>query len=152
MIKQEEFLEINGRKQFISVRSKAEGLPLLLYLHGGPGDAALPLVRKYNSELEKCYTFVVWEQRGAGKSYYPFAENEPVSMRTFVEDIHSLVRYLLRRFGQEKLYLLGHSWGSVLGMTYVMQYPQLVHTYLGCGQVLDLQEGARRQYEYALLK
>ena len=64
-----QFFDINGKQQYLSIRSRASGLPLLLYLHGGPGDAALPLMNKYNSELESKFTVVVWEQRGAGKSY-----------------------------------------------------------------------------------
>ena len=65
-------IPINGALQYVSIRSEKENAPLLLYLHGGPGDAALPLVLKYNRDLEKHYTVVVWEQRGAGKSYYKF--------------------------------------------------------------------------------
>lgn len=76
-------------------------------LHGGPGDAALPLVLKYNQALEKNFTVVVWEQQGAGKSYYPFAEDTPVTIETFLQDLYFLVRYLLERFRQERLYLWG---------------------------------------------
>lgn len=83
--------------------------PLLLYLHGGPGDAALLLVMKYNKELEKCYTVVIWEQRGAGKSYYEF--DGTVTIDDFLQDIYELTKYLLDRFLQSSIYLLGHSWG-----------------------------------------
>lgn len=68
-------LNLNGVPQFISIRAEKENTPLLLYLHGGPGDAALPLVMKYNKMLEQQFTVVVWEQRGAGKSYYKFDGN-----------------------------------------------------------------------------
>ena len=66
-----------------------------------------PLVLKYNQALEKNFTVVVWDQRGAGKSYYPFAEDTPVTIETFLQDLYFLVQYLLERFRQERLYLWG---------------------------------------------
>ena len=152
MIKKSEYVEINGKKQYLSIRSKAFDLPLLLYLHGGPGDSALPLMNKYNSDLERKFTVVVWEQRGAGKSYYPFTPNENLTIQTFIDDIHCITLHLLERFQQEKIYLLGHSWGSVLGLKFIQQYPKLVHTYIGCGQVVDMHQSARHQYDYVLTK
>lgn len=71
-IEEHKKIEINGVKQHVSIIAQKENLPLLLYLHGGPGDAALPLVMKYNKELTENFTLVIWEQRGAGKSYYKF--------------------------------------------------------------------------------
>lgn len=152
MIKTSEYVDINGIKQYLSIRSKASGLPLLLYLHGGPGDAALPLMNKYNSALESRFTVVIWEQRGAGKSYYPFLPSEDLTIQAFINDIHAIILYLLERFQQEKVYLLGHSWGSVLGMKFIQQYPELIHTYIGCGQVVDMRQGAKYQYDYVLKK
>jgi len=127
-------------------------LPLLVYLHGGPGDAALPLVHKYNRALENHFTVVVWEQRGAGKSYYPFMANEPVNIQMMIDDIHGLVRQLLKKYSNEKVYLLGHSWGSMLGLKFIQQYPALVHSYIGCGQVVNMLEGAKRQHGFVLSK
>lgn len=60
-------MDLNGVPQFFSIRAEKEDTPLLVYLHGGPGDAALPLVMKYNKMLEQQFTVVIWEQRGAGK-------------------------------------------------------------------------------------
>lgn len=143
-------LQINGSEQYVSIRSEKEEAPLLLYLHGGPGDAALPLFLKYNAELEKTFTVVVWEQRGAGKSYYKFQENETLSIDTFVQDLLELTKYLLKRFHQKKLFLIGHSWGSVLGLRFIRQYPQYVHIYIGCGQVVNMRKSCRLAYDYAM--
>lgn len=145
-----EMLTLNGVPQFVALRAEEPGLPLLLYLHGGPGDAALPLVLKYNGELARHFTLAVWEQRGAGKSYYPFTSQDPVAITDFVEDARCLIQLLLRRFGEEKVYLVGHSWGSVLGLTLCRQYPELVHTYIGCGQVVDMRESSRLAYRFAV--
>lgn len=123
-----DFIEINGCRQFLSVRSAGDNKPLLLYLHGGPGDAALPLVTKYNHSLEAHFTVAVWEQRGTGKSYYPFGNNEKLSIALFVEDIYCIAKYLLEKYQQKKLFLAGHSWGSVLGLQFCRMHPELVHT------------------------
>lgn len=147
-----EYIDMNGVRQCVSIRAANDRAPLLLYLHGGPGDAALPLVLKYNKELENYFTVVVWEQRGAGKSYYKFREDENLTISTFVEDAHALVKILLSRFKQDKLYLVGHSWGSVIGLKFIQKYPELIHTYIGCGQVINMKKSMRLSYEFALEK
>lgn len=140
-------LKINGVLQYVSIRAERKNAPLLLYLHGGPGDAALPLVMKYNRELEKSYTVVIWEQRGAGKSYYQF--QEAVTIDDFLQDLYELTKYLLDRFEQAALYLLGHSWGSVLGLRFIQLHPELVHTYIGCGQVVNMRKSCQEAYDFA---
>lgn len=140
-------LKINGVLQYVSIRAERKNAPLLLYLHGGPGDAALPLVMKYNRELEKSYTVVIWEQRGAGKSYYQF--QEAVTIDDFLQDLYELTKYLLGRFAQAALYLLGHSWGSVLGLRFIQLHPELVHTYIGCGQVVNMRKSCQEAYDFA---
>lgn len=142
-------ISLNGFPQYVSIRAEKGSAPLLLYLHGGPGDAALPLVLKYQKELEKDFTVVIWEQRGAGKSYYKFG-NQNITIDTFLQDLHELTQYLLKHFHQKKLYLVGHSWGSVLGLTFIRQHPELVHTYIGCGQVVNMSRSCRTAYEFAL--
>ncbi|MDO4273229.1 MAG: alpha/beta hydrolase [Eubacteriales bacterium] len=141
-------INLNGMPQFVSIRAEKENAPLLVYLHGGPGDAALPLVMKYNKMLEQQFTVVVWEQRGAGKSYYKFDGN--ITIDIFLKDLHTLAEHLLGRFHQSSLYLLGHSWGSILGLRFVQAYPELVRTYIGCGQVVNMRKSSETAYEYAL--
>ena len=151
-IKAIEFIDINGTKQCISIRADNPNNPVLLYLHGGPGDAVLPLVAKYNKQLESCFVVVVLEQRGAGKSYYPFGSTEKITIDTFIDDIYALSSYLLKRFNQEKLYLVGHSWGSILGLKFIKRYPDLVHAYVGCGQVINMKKSSQIAYDFALQK
>lgn len=141
-------INLNGVLQYVSIRAEKENAPLLIYLHGGPGDAALPLVMKYNKMLEQQFTLVVWEQRGAGKSYYKF--DSPITIDVFLNDLHSLVEHLLSRFHQSSLYLIGHSWGSILGLRFVGAYPELVRAYIGCGQVVNMRKSSKTAYEYAL--
>lgn len=143
-------IPINGVQQYISIRSEKEQAPLLLYLHGGPGDAALPLMLKFNRELERFFKVVIWEQRGTGKSYYPFIKGHSVTIETFVEDLHQLTIYLLKRFNCQKIFLVGHSWGSVLGLHFIQEHPEYIHTYIGCGQVVNIKKSCQIAYNYAL--
>lgn len=141
-------ISLNGVPQFVSIRAEKEKSPLLIYLHGGPGDAALPLMMKYNKLLEQQFTVVIWEQRGAGKSYYKF--DGPITIDVFLNDLHTLVVDLLSRFHQSSVYLIGHSWGSILGLRFAQAYPELVRTYIGCGQVVNMRKSSKIAYEYAL--
>ena len=152
VIKSIEFVDINGVKLCISMRADNPQNPILLYLHGGPGDAALPLVVKYNKQLESSFVVVVLEQRGAGKSYYPFGATEKITIDTFVDDIYALSSYLLKRFNQEKLYLVGHSWGSILGLKFIKRHPELVHAYVGCGQVINMKKSSQIAHDFTLQK
>lgn len=147
-INEQSKMDLNGVSQFVSIRAENENSPLLVYLHGGPGDAALPLVMKYNKMLEQQFTVVVWEQRGAGKSYYKF--DSAITIDVFLNDLHTLINHLLSRFHQSSLYLLGHSWGSILGLRFVKSYPELVRTYIGCGQVVNMRKSSKAAYDYAL--
>ena len=151
-IKTIEYIAINNTRLCVSIRTEKSGNPILLYLHGGPGDSAMPLVKKYNKQLEDIFTVVILEQRGAGKSYYPFSENENISIDTFIDDIYALSKYLLARYEKEKLYLVGHSWGSVLGIKFIERYPGLVHAYIGCGQVVNMKKSSQIAYTFALQK
>lgn len=150
MINIQEKWKINGVEQFISIRGGKKELPLLFYLHGGPADTALPLVHKYNRALEDYYNVVVWEQRGAGKSYYKFDLSSHICIDTFVQDALKIIIQLLERFHQNKIILVGHSWGSVIGLLLCKQYPQFIHEYIGCGQVVNMRKSCKIAYDFAL--
>ncbi|GJM56965.1 alpha/beta fold hydrolase [uncultured Dubosiella sp.] len=143
-------IEINGVFQHITILSQNRNLPLLVYVHGGPGDGALPMLLKYQSELADHYTFVIWEQRGAGKSYYAFGVNETVKIDDYVEDLHVLVGYLTKRFDQKQVYLLAHDTGTIIGLKYIMKYPETVKKYIGCSQVVNMEKTMRLRLRYAI--
>ena len=146
-----EQVKIGGVNQGLLIRGHDASNPVLLYLHGGPGTSELGMVRRYNmAVLEKHYTVAVWDQRGAGLSY---AAREPESGMTvdqFMADAHELTLLLCRRFQQPKIYLVGHSWGSLLGVLTVQRHPELYHAYVGVGQAVDMREGERISYEWTL--
>lgn len=145
-----ESVKINGTKLFFSISQEQADKPIILYLHGGPGDACIPLTKKFNAELEEAFIFVNLEQRGCGLSYYPFSQKENLSIQVILEDIYQFALYLLERLKQEKLVLMGHSWGSVLGLLFIKKYPELVSQYIGIGQVVNMKKNI--QYQKAFLK
>jgi pimeloyl-ACP methyl ester carboxylesterase len=117
-----ESLFIGKVKQWILIRGKDFDNPVLLFLHGGPGTSEMCLLREYTAELEKDFVVVTWDQRSAGKS---FAAKDPatsMNIDTFVSDTHELTNYLLYRFNKEKIFLMGHSWGTVVGVLTVQNF------------------------------
>ena len=124
--------------------------PPLIHLHGGPGFSETRLFRHFNSPLEKSFTVVYWDQRGAGKS---FARNIPRSSMTaeqFIADLDELVDAVRKRVGQDKVVIFGHSWGSVLGVLYASRFPQKVAAYVGSGQIGDWPAAESASYAFAL--
>jgi pimeloyl-ACP methyl ester carboxylesterase len=146
-----EKIKLGGAEQWILLRSENIKNPVLLFLHGGPGTSEMSLVRKYNmAALEKHYTVVLWDQRGAGKSYPAIKNSSAMNIEQFISDTHELTLMLCQRFNKEKIYLAGHSWGSALGVLTVKQYPELYYAYIGIGQVVNMLEGERISYEWTL--
>lgn len=143
-------VEINGVAQGMFIKSKDVHNPVLLFVHGGPGMPEYWLTQRYPTGLEDHFTVVWWEQRGAGLSYSPDIPPETMTVAQFVADTLSVTRYLLDRFGQEKLYLMGHSWGSYIGIQAAAQAPELYHAYIGVGQVSYQLQSEQLAYEYAL--
>jgi pimeloyl-ACP methyl ester carboxylesterase len=146
-----EEVTLGGVRQSVLIRGRSAANPVLLFLHGGPGTSELGMLRVHNlPALEPHFTVAVWDQRGAGKS---FAAREPVSGMTveqLVSDAHELSAWLCRRFGQEKIYLAGHSWGSALGVLTVKRWPERFRAFVGWGQVVNVEEGERISYAWAL--
>lgn len=110
-----EEVSVNGDKQWIYIRGQDKGNPVLLFLHGGPGMSEMPIARAFGDVLEHHVTVVHWDQRGSGKSRAGRAKPEALTVQTYLDDVVALTRQLQERFEKEKIYLVGHSWGSLLG-------------------------------------
>lgn len=145
-----EKVHIGGSDQWVLERSEDVGNPVVLYLHGGPGTSQLTSNRRNTRRLEKFFTVVNWDQRGAGKSYRAISEAGRMNIGQFVADTRELTLYLLEKFGQERLVLAGHSWGSVIGALTVSAYPELYSCYVGIGQVANMAEGEAASYQWTL--
>ncbi|NLM40143.1 MAG: alpha/beta hydrolase [Firmicutes bacterium] len=142
-------LDLNGRKQWISLRGHDKNKPVLLFLAGGPGGTQMAAVRHELAALEKHFVVVNWDQPGSGKSYYA-EKTGNITVQTYIEDGHALTEYLKERFSQEKIYLIGESWGSALGIFLVSRYPESYRAMIGTGQMIDFAETERLDYAMAL--
>ena len=140
-------LELGGVTQWVMVRTENRFNPVILFVHGGPGAVETSLLPHYNRDLEKHFTVVTWEQRGAGRSNHRSVPDSSITVEQILTDLHDLVGYLKHRFRQEKVFLMGHSWGSVLGLMAVDQTPEDFHAYVGIGQVVDLEMNLRCSYD-----
>jgi pimeloyl-ACP methyl ester carboxylesterase len=144
------YLRLGGIDQWVMIRGENVRSPALILLHGGPGFSEMRLFRTYNADLEKKFTVVYWEQRGTGKS---FDRKTPVSSMTvaqFVADLDALVEVVRQRFDKQKVTIYGHSWGSVLGVLYAVQFPEKVAAYVGTGQIGDWPTFELLSYQFTL--
>lgn len=142
-------VQINGVDQGMFIKSRNIHNPVLLFVHGGPGMPEYWLTQRYPIGLEDHFTVAWWEQRGTGLSYHDI-QPEGMTAEQFVADTIEVTRYLLNRFGQEKIYLMGHSWGSYIGVQAAAQAPELYYAYIGMGQVSYQIQSEQLAYEYAL--
>lgn len=151
-ISESKYLDINGTKQFVMIRGENDKNPVLLHLHGGPGVSEIGGMSKYNRELEKNFTVVYYDQRNAGKSYTESFPASEIKVEKFIEDVNQLAKYLKDRLKVNKIFLVGHSWGSQLGMLVIQKYPQHFSGFVGTGQQVAAYEGELQSFRYTLAK
>ncbi len=145
-----ERVTLGGIPQSILLRGWDRRNPILLFLHGGPGFPETAVSRLFSTELEKHFTVVHWDQRGAGKSYRFGEDRSAWTIQDYVDDTHELIELLLHRFGKERLFLVGHSWGSVLGMRTARDHPEQLHAFVGIGQVVNWREQEEISYRWVV--
>lgn len=150
MMNEKIFLEINGAMQGMFLRGENTDNPVLLYLHGGAGSPDIAFTQKYPTGLEKLFTVCWWEQRGSGISYSGKIKPDEMTVDQLLADTITVTNYLRKRFDREKIYLMGHSWGSFLGVKAVEQHSELFHAYIGIGQVSQQDRSERLAYSYML--
>jgi pimeloyl-ACP methyl ester carboxylesterase len=141
---------INGAAQVLIIRGEDTANPVLLYLHGGPGSPEWPFFNASGAYIENLFTVCYWEQRGAGKSYSEDIPDSTFTLNQFVEDAASVTRYLMKKFNKPKIYLMGHSWGTVLGSYTAKKYPEYYYAYLGIGQVGEQIRAEQISYDFVL--
>jgi len=145
-----EQVQINGTKQWITIRGKDKSKPVLLYLGiGGPGAGGFPATFTSLKPLEDHFVVVNWDQPGTGKSYFA-RDISSLTPQVIVSDAKALTEMLRHRFGQKKIYLMGLSWGTIVGINLIQQYPQYFYAYVGNGQMVNTVENDRFGYDLAL--
>ncbi len=141
---------LGGLEQTLLLRGQDATQPVLLYLHGGPGAAMLPVAPYYSKRLEEHFVVVHWDQRGAGASCKGVDWNT-VTLEQIVSDTIELSEILSRREGAGgKIFLLGHSWGSVIGALAVQKRPDLYYAYVGLGQVVNGRRNEELSYQWVV--
>jgi proline iminopeptidase len=143
-------VEIGGHKQALMIRGRSVDNPVLLFLAGGPGGSEIGTMRNRGELLERDFVVATWDERGAGKSA---VEIDPTSTLTFeqmVSDTIAVTNYLRQRFDEQKIYLVGNSWGTLLGVLAAKQHPELYHAFVGSGQMVSTAATDRMFYEDTL--
>lgn len=145
------YVRIGGIDQWIQVRGQDRDNPILLCVHGGPGGTWLPVTQLF-LPWEKEFTVVFWDQRGAGKSLKATGPEiaSTMSVERMTQDGIEVADYLRTRFKKEKIILLGHSFGSVLGAKMAKLRPDLFYAFVGTGQVSDLPKSVAGEYSRVL--
>jgi pimeloyl-ACP methyl ester carboxylesterase len=144
------WVNINGVRQGMVIRGTNERNPVLLWVHGGPGMPDYVLTGQYPTNLEDLFTVVWWDQRGAALSYGANMPPETMTIEQFISDTLAVTDYLRQRFHQDKMYLLGHSWGSLIAIQAAARSPERYRAYLGMAQMVHQLESEKIAYDYML--
>jgi pimeloyl-ACP methyl ester carboxylesterase len=142
------YVNVNGVRQGMFIKGRDAHNPVLLYLHGGMPDYFLS--QDYPTGLDDYFTVVWWEQRGSGLSYSADARPASVNPAQIVSDTIGLTNYLRGRFGQDKIYLMGHSGGTFFGIQAAQRAPELYRAYIGVAQMSNQLESERLAHDYML--
>lgn len=147
------YVDLNGQKQFIRVMGKDRNNPVVILLHGGPASPDGMMDYAYMDYLLEDYTYITWDQRGCGRTFFRNRkmdpENKTATDTQILSDIEELVAYACNRFGKEKVTVLGHSWGTLLAVRYSKMHPENIEKTVCIGQVTCLNKGEREAYEHA---
>lgn len=148
------YVPIGGIEQYISIRGEDRDNPVILFLHGGPGDATNPWGYMAFRSWLKDFTVVQWDQRGAGRTLRKSGASiaPTITVERMTQDGVELADYLRKSLQKEKLILVGHSWGSILGLSMTKARPDLFYAFVGTGQVADQTRNYAVAYEALLTK
>ena len=144
------FVEINGSKQGMFIKGDNKNNPVLLFLHGGPAMPEYGMTQKYPTYLEKYFVVCWYEQRNAGLSYNKNTNLEELPIENIVSDTLETANYLRNRFNKDKIYLMGHSWGTLIGVKTIYQNPELFNAYIGVAQIANQLKSEHIAYEFML--
>jgi len=144
------YLRLGGLEQWVMIRGESVDNPPLIVLHGGPGLSETAFLRYFDAPLEKAFTVVYWDQRGAGRSYDHRIPRWSMTVAQFMEDLDELVEVIRERLGKKPVVIFGHSWGSALGALYAARFPQKVALYVGGAQIGDWASAESSSYAFAL--
>jgi pimeloyl-ACP methyl ester carboxylesterase len=146
-------VEIGGTRQWITVRGRDKRNPILLVIHGGPASPELPNRYLFEAPWTDFFTVVEWDQRGSGKS---FLLNDPdklaptMTIERMIADAEELTAYLRTTYGRDKIFAIGHSWGTLVGLNLAQRHPDWLYAYIGAGQIINMREAEKVNYAWVL--
>jgi proline iminopeptidase len=146
-------VRIGGIDQWVSVRGADRRNPVLLHIHGGPGYVSIPMSWWFSRGWEEYFTVVQWDQRATGKTYLLTDPDKIASTLTperMIADSEEMAAWARKEFGKDKIFVLGHSWGSFLGLQLAQRRPEWLHAYIGVCQLIDGPESERRGWHFAM--
>lgn len=146
MYEESEKIILGGIPQWINIKTESLQNPILLCLHGGPGYPKISIPQI----LEKYFIIVSWDQRGSGKSFTFKIKKNSMRIDQFISDLYELAIYLSNKFKKKKIFLLGKSWGTIIGILSIHKFSNLFHGYVGISQVVDVVRGEEIMYQFAL--
>lgn len=147
-VRTQEAVEIGGIKQWVSMRGTDDHSPVLLFLHGGPGNSVMGYADKFTSELQKHFIVVLWDQRESGRTLK--LNHSPVALTVSMmeRDVIEMINYLRSRFSQDRIYLMGHSWGGFLALRVAGSHPQLLRACFAVSPMVHQVESERISLEW----
>ena len=143
-------VELGGHDQRLLIRGHDVDNPVLLFLAGGPGGSELGTMARWGGLLERDFVVVSWDQRGTGASYAAFEPTATLTVDQAVADTIELTEQLRDRFDTGQIYLVGNSYGTLLGVLAAQQRPELYAAFVGAGQMVDIAETDRMFYDDTL--
>ena len=149
-INEELYVTLGGVKQWISIYGENVNNPVLLFLHGGPGEALSNMGWAVLNKIADVFTVVNWDQRNCGKSRDTAQDNISLTPELFMNDAAELTNYLRSRFGRDRITLTGISWGSFLGSNLALEYPEYYDAWIPMSLLVDPHENEVYLKEKAL--
>jgi pimeloyl-ACP methyl ester carboxylesterase len=145
--------QIGGIEQWINVRGQDEANPIILFVHGGPASPLIPTLWQFQRPLEEYFTVVNYDQRGAGKTYvedHSDAVAGTLRIPRYIDDAIVVAEHIRKRYGKDKVILMAHSWGTVIGLGAALKRPDVFYAYVGMGQVINTRDNERISFEYGM--
>lgn len=146
------YIQINGINQYVNIRGENSGNPVMIFVHGGPASPMGYVAYYYQQPIEEKFTVINYDQRGCGRTYYANGKSfNNLTVEQLERDLDAIVDYACERFGQDKVVIMGHSWGTILGTLYAKHHPEKISAYIGVSQAAgNLFEGKITAAEKAL--
>ncbi|BBF42290.1 hydrolase, alpha/beta fold family [Lachnospiraceae bacterium KM106-2] len=145
-IAEKKFIEINGVKEGMFLKGRDKTKPVLLYLNGGPGISDYFLTKVYPTQLEEEFVVCYWDYPGTGLSFHSDFRKEELTTERYLEDAILVTEYLQKRFHQEQIYLMGHSFGTAIGIQLAKRKPEYYKAYIAMSQISDQLESEKEAY------